>query len=150
MSPLRLHDHLAELETEIVSLEAEFVEAQRTAGDLVGDERACQIAEAEAMVAKARLDLRYKQYFEISREMRRRRCVVHGDALTPACPDCSNVIPLEHGLELSARLLDEAKAIGVSAHHALHIARWIVELNDNDRAVLVRTAARVANAKRTA
>lgn len=144
MSPLRLHDHLAELETEIVSLESEFVEAQRTASDLVGDELACQLAEADAMVARTRLDLRYKQYFEISRELRRRRCAVHGDALTPTCPDCSNVIPLERGLDLSARLLDEAKEIGVTAHQALRIARWMVELSEDDRAVLVRTAARVA------
>jgi hypothetical protein len=89
MSPLRAQDHIDALAAEIVSLKEEMVQARREAGDLHGDEVACQLAQATADVVKETLSLRLWQYFEAVEEDRRQKCPIHGPkTCIVTCPDC--------------------------------------------------------------
>lgn len=137
MSPLRPHDDLDELEREILRLGDDLVAAQRKAGDLLGDEFACQLAEAEGLMAKIRIDHKLRLYFRLSREARRARCSVHGDAAYALCPECreafllrrpDNVVPLSTSLQQSNDVTALANELGVEPAKALKIARAALKM----------------------
>jgi hypothetical protein len=81
------------LETEIDTLETAMIEAQRRAGDLVGDELAFALADAEAACARLRLDSYYRIYFRTARAARSTQCRVHGEAILVSCPECAERNP---------------------------------------------------------
>lgn len=56
----------------------------------------------------------------------------------------AEVIPIERSLEMSASLIDEAKAIGCNLEQAAKIVRWTSMLSDSDREMVARTAERLA------
>lgn len=153
MSPLHTADEIDALEVEIDKLETAQVTARRTADELIDDDLAFALAEAESMMIRLRLEHRYRQYFKLAKTARAGKCPIHpDDALIVACPDCcrawdfkpvGEVVPLDRGLELSSRLADQAKAVGAEPRQAFAIVRWISELTDDERAMLVRTAKRV-------
>lgn len=119
---MKSHDKdLDTLEGEIVELETTLVEAQRRAGDLVGDELAYAMADAEACCARLRLDQFYRIYFRVAREARSSKCSVHGDAILVSCPECEERNPLarkgayaEYLQRVATREAEEARESGES------------------------------------
>lgn len=81
------------LGAEIVALETTLLDAQRRAGDLVGDELASALADAEACCARLQLDQFYRIYFRMAREARSTQCHIHGEAIRVACPECAERNP---------------------------------------------------------
>lgn len=134
------------LEAEIDELESKLVTARRAAGDLLGDEIACDLAEAEAMTLRLKLDQHYRRYFRITKDA---KCPLHSpESLIVTCPDCCRAwqykppandssLTLEAVLDLSAKLVEEAKRIGTAPVQAFSLVRWVSQLTNGERDALL-------------
>jgi hypothetical protein len=81
------------LEADIDRLDAEHVDAEQRAGDVASGETACELAGAEAMIARVRRELYKERYFKAARAARRSECRVHGEAILVSCAECAERNP---------------------------------------------------------
>jgi hypothetical protein len=71
MNTATINHRLDALSREIARLDAALIDLQRDAGDIVGDEVACELIGAAAAEARATLERKLREYYLVSEFARR-------------------------------------------------------------------------------
>lgn len=86
--PLRYHDRLDALASDIRRLRREIIEREREAGELLDGEIQAGLASDRVVATRLLLEAAKGLYFDENEARRGLECPIHGEGIVVSCPDC--------------------------------------------------------------